>query len=75
MSKRLRQLRQRLDRQRLSTEEEQLAWLNRASFETDGLIGPDEWVETLTALARRAAETPTAGGQRARDSSLTFASW
>ncbi len=55
MSKRLRQLRQRLDRQRLSTEEEQLAWLNRASFETDGLIGPDEWVETLTALARRAA--------------------
>src|SRR3989339_5417 len=56
MSDRLRKLRERVDaNQRVKTDEARVAWLNRASFETDGLLGPDEWIETLNAISQRLA--------------------
>lgn len=56
MSKRLRQLQLRLHRQDdLANDEERLAWLNSVSFEGDGHIGPEEWSDTMNALAHRLA--------------------
>lgn len=55
MSRRLHMLRLGLARRGLRTDDDRLDWLNRMSFETDGLIGYEEWAETLVSAARQLA--------------------
>lgn len=60
MSKRIRSLERKVGKRRRASEDDDLVWLNRASFESDGLVDSAEWEELLNAMARRhARETGT----------------